>query len=165
MNRFQHWLYRVQQRVAITRREALALLTVLGLLLAGMAARHFQRQPRSFPEEFYADTARQFAADTVALEDSTGEGSRAGALQAASPLSGASRIELNRATQAQLERLPYIGPVKAQRILDYREDHGLFERVQELERVRGIGPKTMERLEPLLFIDGEEPPADDTKEQ
>lgn len=165
MNRFQHWLYRVQQRVAITRREALALLTVLGLLLAGMVARHLQRQPRSFPEEFYADTARQFAADTGALEDSTGEESHTDALQAASPLSGASRIDLNRATQAQLERLPYIGPVKAQRILDYRKDHGPFGRVQELERVRGIGPKTMERLEPLLFIDGEEPPADETEEQ
>lgn len=159
MNRFQHWLYRVQQRVAITRREALALLTVLGLLLAGVVARHLQRQPRSFPETFYAERAGQFAEDTPALEDSTREEGSREAPGVASPLGGASRIDLNEASRAQLERLPYIGPVKAQRILDYRADHGPFGHVQELERVRGIGPKTMERLVPLLFVGGEEPPA------
>ena len=49
-------------------------------------------------------------------------------------------IDLNRATTAELETLPGVGPVLAQRIVDYRTTHGRFTSVDELREVSGIGP-------------------------
>src|SRR4029453_2469687 len=51
-------------------------------------------------------------------------------------------LDLTRASQTQLEELPGVGPVIAQAILTWREQHGRFTRVEELQEVDGIGPKT-----------------------
>lgn len=67
----------------------------------------------------------------------------------ASPQSG--KIRLLTATQAELETLPQIGPAKAKAIIDYRQTHG-FASVEDLDNVKGIGPKTMELLRPLLDL-------------
>ena len=61
-------------------------------------------------------------------------------------------IDLNRATVDQLDTLPGVGPVTAQKILDWREQHGRFSRVEELQEVDGIGPKTYARLAPHLRV-------------
>jgi len=52
-------------------------------------------------------------------------------------------IDINRATLDDLITLPGIGPALAQRIIDYRLEHGPFGSVEELERVSGIGPQTV----------------------
>lgn len=52
------------------------------------------------------------------------------------------KISLNSATVAQLDTLPGIGPVTAQKILDWRTEHGKFTAITELQEVDGIGPKT-----------------------
>lgn len=64
----------------------------------------------------------------------------------------AQRLDLNRATQAELERLPGIGPGLAKRILDYKRSHGRYNSVEELRDVKGIGDKRWRRLEPLLMV-------------
>jgi len=64
------------------------------------------------------------------------------------------RLDLNRAGPRELERLPGIGPVLAQRILVLRENVGRFRRLEELQSVRGIGSATIERLRPLVIIGG-----------
>lgn len=56
-------------------------------------------------------------------------------------------ININTATAAQLQTLPGIGPGLAQRILDYRKEHGPFAAVAELSKIPGIG---INRLEDLL---------------
>lgn len=56
------------------------------------------------------------------------------------------KVDLNTATAAQLEQLPGVGPVTAQRIVAWREQHGRFSRVEELQEVDGIGPKTFAQL-------------------
>ncbi|MEZ6241798.1 MAG: ComEA family DNA-binding protein [Phycisphaerales bacterium] len=58
----------------------------------------------------------------------------------------AARINVNTAPVAELDLLPGIGPVIAQRIVDEREANGPFKNLQDLQRVRGIGPKTIEKL-------------------
>lgn len=62
------------------------------------------------------------------------------------------RININAASLAELDLLPGIGPAMAERILDYRHEHGPFESVEELDDIQGIGPKTIERLRPLITI-------------
>lgn len=61
-------------------------------------------------------------------------------------------ISLNSATLEQLEQLPGVGPSTAQRILDYRKEHGPFTDLTELQSVHGIGAKTYERLAPHLTL-------------
>ena len=60
-------------------------------------------------------------------------------------------LDLNSATLEQLEALPGIGPVTAQKILDYRQQHGAFHAVAELEGVSGIGPAHMAQLQGLVI--------------
>ncbi len=55
-------------------------------------------------------------------------------------------IDINNATQTELEQINGIGPKKAQAIIDYRKQHGAFKTVNDLEKVPGIGPATMERI-------------------
>jgi len=55
-------------------------------------------------------------------------------------------LDLNSATLDELIDLPGIGPVLAQRIIEYRERHGGFKTVEELLEIRGIGPKRFEQL-------------------
>ncbi len=62
------------------------------------------------------------------------------------------KLDLNTATAAQLELLPGIGPAIAQRIVEYREEHGKFATLESLDAVKGIGPKTIARLRPLVTV-------------
>ncbi|WEK53094.1 MAG: helix-hairpin-helix domain-containing protein [Candidatus Cohnella colombiensis] len=73
------------------------------------------------------------------------------------PVSEANEVEahlvnLNSATQAQLEDLPGIGAAKAKAIIAYRELHQGFRAVNELLKVKGIGPKIYEKLSSLVKI-------------
>jgi len=61
-------------------------------------------------------------------------------------------VNLNTATQAQLETLPGIGEVKAQAILVWRAAHGGFASVNQLTEIDGIGEKTLENLLPYIII-------------
>jgi competence protein ComEA len=60
------------------------------------------------------------------------------------------RVHLNSATLDQLDELPGIGPVTAQKILDYRSQHGAFRSVEELDAIPGIGPARLEQLRGLV---------------
>ena len=59
-------------------------------------------------------------------------------------------VHLSTATLEQLDSLPGIGPVTAQKILDYRTKHGAFTSVDELDAVPGIGPSRMDQLQDLV---------------
>ncbi len=62
------------------------------------------------------------------------------------------KVNINTATADQLEALPGIGPVLAQRIVDYREQHGPFRSIRDLLNVSGIGDSHMADLEPLVTV-------------
>lgn len=56
------------------------------------------------------------------------------------------KINLNQATAAQLELLPYVGPELSRRIVEYRRANGAFQQIEDIMKVRGIGPKTFQRI-------------------
>jgi competence protein ComEA len=82
---------------------------------------------------------------------SAGAGSGGSAGSAGSTAAGAS-VDLNRAGVEQLDSLPGVGPVTAQKILDWRQEHGRFSRTEELQEVDGIGPKTYARIAPHVRV-------------
>ncbi|MGI9174621.1 MAG: ComEA family DNA-binding protein [Rhodothermales bacterium] len=174
------WIYRLQQRLAITPSESTAVLVLSTLFLIGLSVQYVQRQAQPFPEATYTETDRLFAEAALrpVLPESTSVLFASSPVRAIEPdgtivmgqtgvigQKGARQsrgvpavtlavrpINLNQATAAELETLPRIGPKIAERILSYRAAHGPFKRVQDLTDVQGIGEKTLARLEPLVTV-------------
>jgi len=63
-----------------------------------------------------------------------------------------SLVNLNTATATELQALPGIGPKKADAIVTFRSSNGPFKDVEDLVMVKGIGPKTMDKLRPLVTV-------------
>lgn len=59
-------------------------------------------------------------------------------------------VDVNKASASELERLPGIGPVLAERIVQWRRDQGPFQKVDDLSLVKGIGEKKLRRIRPLV---------------
>lgn len=78
--------------------------------------------------------------------------SDAGGTSTPPPPPTGSLLDLNSATAAQLEHLPGIGPAMAQRIIDDRARHGRYASVNQLDRVQGIGKKTLDKLRPYVTV-------------
>jgi competence protein ComEA len=77
---------------------------------------------------------------------------KAPAAKSATTATAAAPVNLNTATQAQLESLPGIGPSAAQRILEYRQKNGSFKKIEDLMNVKGIGEKSFLKLKPLITV-------------
>ncbi len=158
------WFYRLQQRLAVTRNEATAVATLATLFLLGLGARYLQSRPEPLPAGIYAEADQLFAGgvpDTTAAyaplqPHETARNTATGTTRADRGVEAQAtslRLNLNTATAAELERLPRIGPKTAARILEHRARYGPFRQLRDLGRVRGIGEKTLARLEPFLYVE------------
>ena len=139
------------------------LVFVLVSLLAGTLVRDLERDHRARFEDLVADLERADAEDrrrapsadtTVApgLAADEAEGARGSARRrrAAAPALRPGGIDVERASASEWERLPGIGPSLAARIVADRSARGPFKTLEGLLRVRGIGPRTLERIRPYL---------------
>ena len=61
-------------------------------------------------------------------------------------------ININAATATELEALPGIGPTLAQRIIDYRTQHGPFQSIEDIMNVSGIGPAIFDQIQALITV-------------
>lgn len=71
---------------------------------------------------------------------------------AAGPGSSTAPIDINTATLDQLQQIPGVGPVLAQRIVTYREQNGGFQSVEQLTEVSGIGEATFAQMQPMVTV-------------
>lgn len=62
------------------------------------------------------------------------------------------KLDINRATAEQLQKVPGIGETLAKRIVDFRGEHGPFEKIDDLLNVRGIGVRSLEKLRSYLTV-------------
>ena len=171
------WLYRLQQRLSITPAEGTALLVASGALVAGLAVRQIQASAAPPAAALLVEDDRLAAIDRAAAAASRSRAAQppdsaapalnlASASVAAGPVADAPprprraragapaphSIAINTAGAQELERLPRIGPALAARIVEYRNTHGPFSRVEQLEDVRGIGPRMLEQIEPYVTL-------------
>jgi competence protein ComEA len=123
------------------------LLLSIGAIHDLWRARHPALAPTPGPWTSPADESRGVSAgDTASRPVSSSPPPAAGEMRGGGP------VDLNRATLADLDALPGIGPVLAGRILEHRKTHGPFRSLEELLAVRGIGPRLLERLRPGVVV-------------
>lgn len=139
------WLYRLQQRLSITRHEGLAVLTLTILFVTGLTVRHVQEQrvPPVAVDSLVAQTSVK-TAGAASLAGST-------STEPTSP-SPDNPVNLNEASREALQALSGIGPTLSKRIVQYRSTKRSFQRVEELKRVSGVGPKTLADLRPMVTV-------------
>ena len=163
--RLRYSLYKLQQTVAITALEAKALLVLTCMLIAGIILNDIQKNRPAYGHAHYAEMDSLFMAATARLRASEADSLQLQVKSGDSLFTPVSQqdsilaffeptfpIDINTATQAELEKLPRIGPKMAQRILDYRAQRGGFREVEELMRVKGIGEKTYAGLHDKITI-------------
>jgi competence protein ComEA len=65
----------------------------------------------------------------------------------------AGRVDINSASLTELDALPGIGPTTAQAIIDYRNAHGPFQYIQDIQNVPGVGPNTYEQIQNYITVE------------
>ena len=122
------------------------LLFVIAALLIGQGFREWRRGH----ESNFRDLVRDLEQRDATARASGPPADSAGPPPAAPREMPVGRIDPNRASAADLTRLPGIGPALAGRIVADRGQNGVFRSPESLLRVRGIGPKTLERIRGFL---------------
>lgn len=107
-------------------------------------------QPTSAPGMAPVSAPTRSAGDASTAPEASATPPNAGD---APPASTTGKININTATAAELERLPKIGPSIAQRIVEYRDAHGPFARIEDLQKVKGIGPATYAALKDSITVE------------
>lgn len=158
----------IRQRIQDSVWAPLALKIVLGtaglVLLGALGSGAFDRFFASATAHA-SDEKRPPPAVATASASASPSASAAPAPPAASASSSAppagpradGKIVLATATQADLEKLPGIGPGKAKKILELRDKLGRFKKLEDLYRIKGIKRRLIEKIRPLVVLDDEPP--------
>lgn len=128
----------------LTERERMALAVLGAFALAGLGVLAWQQQrPPLVVTGLPAPASSRQAGTSTPVETARWD----------QVLQEARQVDVNTAGVAELERLPQVGPALARRIVEDRQARGPFRSPQDLARVRGIGPKTVEVLQDYVGSD------------
>lgn len=144
---------RLQSAIGFTRTEAQVLLFLTAAFLLGLGVKALREAgtPAAPPVPSYRAADSTFLVRSALPRDSAAPIHRVPPAKKKTP-PGPGSIAVNAATREDLMRLPGIGPAYAERIVVYRAEHGPFRTLDELQNVKGIGPKTLARLRPFLRL-------------
>ena len=147
----------LQNLFGFTRNEIKVILFLTVTFLAGLSIRgfRFMSDPGDSPSTDYSHQDSIFIARSRALLSDTADQADqqrglAGSDQRRNEIQPGS-LDLNSATKNELMKLPGIGAAYSERIIAYRQRHGPFKSLDELEHVKGIGKKTVQRIS--VFVD------------
>jgi competence protein ComEA len=110
-------------------------------------------EPPRVPRATVSDAPRASAGARARPRAPEPDATLAPAASAAPALTADGRVVLNRATVSELMRLPGVGAKRAAAIVEQRQRLGRYREASELLRIKGIGPRTLERLLPQLVLD------------
>ncbi|MCX8025125.1 MAG: ComEA family DNA-binding protein [Thermanaerothrix sp.] len=91
---------------------------------------------------FLGEETTTFLTDTTPLPETFDNGSE----------SDSGRLDINQASAEQLEALPGIGKTRAEAIIEYRQKHGKFDTIEQIQNVPGIGPGIFEQIRELIIV-------------
>lgn len=63
------------------------------------------------------------------------------------------KININTASTTELDKLPGVGPSRAEQIITYRAENGGFKSIEEIQNIKGIGPKTFEKMKDMITVE------------
>ena len=151
-----------------SRAQLRVLLVLAAILLVGLGVREWRagfpdialRLERFDHEESLAPLVASPRGESgPAPSDTPAKGTRASgstsrpeARESPPPIADPRPLDLNRATVAELARLPGVGPGLAQRILEERERRGRFDSPDALRQIMGVGPKKLAALRDLVTV-------------
>ncbi|MBI5645871.1 MAG: helix-hairpin-helix domain-containing protein [Ignavibacteriae bacterium] len=148
--------FATSRRFGFTRNEAVVVLFLSITAMCGGLVRLFTPAAEKHSlADAYKRHDSVFAARSAALVPRESDGavtthpSSRGTAHASETPAEAS-INLNTASAENLATLPGVGPSIARRIIEYRDSQGIFQAVEDLMNVKGIGPKKFERIKPYL---------------
>ena len=139
-----------------TQSERQALLFLASVVLLGAGWRTVRAS--GLPEPSAAE--REALARQLRVVDSIRARSHRKSGQASSIAAPASVVDVDRATEAELEALPRIGPALARRIVAYRDSAGPFGSLEALQQVKGVGPAMTKELAPRVTFSTSRRPTD-----
>lgn len=82
----------------------------------------------------------------------TNESNSVGSSQKNNDTANNSKININIASKDELEKIPGVGPATSQKIIDYREKSGKFEKIEDIKKVSGIGDKKFENMKEYIGV-------------
>ena len=128
--------------IDFTPQESRILIFLVAALLLGSAVSLYRHRRAGMAAELSVDSPH--GAVCSQASDSLGPGD---------PSVPSPKVNINTGTRQELQTLPGIGPQLAQRIIDYRQEHGSFATAHDITEVRGIGEKTFLKLKDSIVVE------------
>ncbi len=141
---------------AFTRQEQRFLLLLMAAFFVGLAVKYYRhnhdaQQPDTrwaVERDKIIEEFRQSAQKSADVKELKTE-----QYDAISKETITGKININNASLQELQTLPRIGPATAKKIVDFRNEYGPFEKIQDIQKVKSIGPKTFTKIKEYITVD------------
>lgn len=148
------WFFWLDQ-LKISRAERVAIIILLGISMGLTVVFNVGNPHSPYNHRDYKEVDRFFERRLDLLREKQEKiearyRGKTGSPSAKSSKSNTPEVDINKAGSDALQILPGIGPALAERIIAYREEQGSFSKVAELDKVKGIGKATLQKIRPMI---------------